>query len=52
MSLDPDQPPPYYDWQLDRWKLALLLFLFVLLLLLALFWQEDAPLLRTWTPLV
>jgi len=51
MSLDPDQPPPYFDSRLDRWKLAVLLLLFLILLVLALLWPEDAPLLLQWTPL-
>jgi len=51
MSLDPDRPPPYFDSRLDRWKLAVLLLLFLILLVLALLWPEDAPLLLQWTPL-
>ena len=41
MSRDPFSGPPYVDWRLDRWKLALLFCLFLLLLLLALFWPDG-----------
>ncbi|MCB0185685.1 MAG: hypothetical protein KDE31_15565 [Caldilineaceae bacterium] len=37
-----DRERPYFDWPLDRWKLLVLLLLFVLLLLGALFWPEEA----------
>ncbi|MFN8488097.1 MAG: hypothetical protein U0350_10920 [Caldilineaceae bacterium] len=41
MSRDPTSGPPYMDWRIDRWKLALLFCLLLLLLLLALFWPES-----------
>ncbi len=37
-----DREPPYFDWRLDRWKLLVILVLFVLLLLGALFWPLDS----------
>jgi hypothetical protein len=37
MADKPPRTPPYFDWQLDRWKLTVLLGLFLLLLLWALF---------------
>jgi len=36
-----DREPPYFDWPLDRWKLLVLLLLFILLLLGALFWPAE-----------
>ncbi len=42
MNLDPSRRPPYLDRRLDRWKLALLLCLFIILLLIALFWPDSA----------
>jgi hypothetical protein len=48
----PDREPPYFDWPLDRWKLLVIVLLFVLLLSGALFWPADllaAPLFpRLW----
>ncbi len=38
-----DREPPYFDWPLDRWKLFVILVLFILLLLGALFWPLDSP---------
>lgn len=32
---------PYVEWRLDRWKLTLVLVLFLLLLLGVLFWPEE-----------
>lgn len=40
--------PPYIEWALDRWKLLLILLLFVLLLVGTLFWPEE-PLTRTFS---
>lgn len=37
-----DREPPYFDWRLDRWKLLVILLLFVLLLLGAIFWPVDS----------
>ena len=37
-----NREPPYFDWPLDRWKLLVILLLFILLLLGALFWPLDA----------
>jgi hypothetical protein len=37
----PDREPPYFDWPLDRWKLLVIVLLFVLLLTGALFWPAD-----------
>jgi len=43
MSNDPKTSPPYFERNLDRWKLAVLLILFLVLLLTALLWPDDAP---------
>jgi hypothetical protein len=43
MFADPDVRPPYLDWSLDRWKIGLVLALFVGLLLSAWTEQEPAP---------
>ena len=41
MNLDPSSGPPYFDWDLDRWKVFVLILLFILLLILALFGPEE-----------
>jgi hypothetical protein len=37
-----ERNPPYLDWALDRWKLTLLLVLFIFLLIGVLWWPEGA----------
>lgn len=41
MSREPSSGPPYVDWRLDRWKLAVLFCLLLILLLLALFGPDS-----------
>ena len=43
MLTDPDARLPYLDWSLDRWKIGLVLALFVGLLLAAVTEREAAP---------
>lgn len=42
MNDNPTPQPPYFDWQLDRWKLTVLLILFLILLFGALFGLGDS----------
>ena len=52
MNPDPSSGPPYFDWALDRWKVFILILLFMLLLLLALFWPDDAATAHTLLSLI
>lgn len=38
-----DREPPYFDWTIDRWKLALIVILFLILLIGTLFWPDSTP---------
>lgn len=41
-----NREPPYFEWPLDRWKLLVLLLLFLLLLCGALFWPDETYAMR------
>lgn len=36
-----NREPPYFDWAIDRWKLALIVLLFVALLIGSLLWPDG-----------